>query len=101
MSAQNEVFVKEFNADMGELSINVAGSKHWKRFAASQIAEIKKNNIEQKKLFGKKSVQRLEIVVDGDESTYIIQKDKFKDDFEWVEDVLKKFAEKNKITFEG
>jgi len=54
----------------------------------------------QKKLFTEKPVERIEIFINGDNTLYVIQKDKLKDDFNWVNDVLKNFAEKNKVVYE-
>ena len=59
MSAQH--FVKEFNADLGELSLNVGGGKHWKRFTANNIAAIRKTKVDRRKLFITRSVDRVEI----------------------------------------
>ncbi len=100
MSAVNEMYAKEFNADLGELSLYLEGSKHWKRFNANRIEKIKKTTVMQKKLFTKKPVDRIEIFIDGDDTLYVIQKDRLKDDFSWVNDVLKSFAEKNKVKYE-
>ena len=44
-------YVKEFNADLGELALNTGSGKHWKRFAAKNIAAIRKTQAEKKKLF--------------------------------------------------
>lgn len=100
MSNVTEMYVKEFNADLGELSLNLEGSKHWRRFNANRIEKIKKTTGIRKRLFTKKPVNRLEIFINGDEILYVIQEDKLKDDFEWVSDVIKKFAEKNKVEYE-
>ncbi|HHW71318.1 MAG TPA: hypothetical protein GX392_08330 [Clostridiales bacterium] len=100
MSAANEMYVKEFNADLGELALGIEGSKHWKRFNANRIGKIKKTTAMQKKLFTEKPVERIEIFINGDNTLYVIQKDKLKDDFNWVNDVLKNFAEKNKVVYE-
>src|SRR5690606_29179002 len=97
MSAINEMYVKEFNADLGELALNIEGSKHWRRFNANRIGKIKKTTALQKRLFTKKQVERIEIFIDGDNTLYVIQKNRLKDDFNWVNDVLKSFAEKNKV----
>lgn len=93
-------YVKEFNADLGELSLNIGGGKHWKRFAAKNIATIRKTTVSKKVLFLNKSIDRLEIVISGEEEPFIIQKGLIKDDFNWVVDVLKSFAEKNKVKYE-
>ena len=93
-------YVKEFNADLGELSLNIGAGKHWKRFAANNIAVIRKTQAEKKKLFIKRTVDRVEIDINGEDSPYIIEKGVIKDDFNWVVDVLKSFAEKNKVKFE-
>lgn len=93
-------FVKEFNADLGELSLNTGAGKHWRRFTANNIATIRKTTVDRKKLFVTKSVARLEIEVNGEEAPFIIEKGVIKDDFEWVADVLKSFAEKNKVNYQ-
>jgi hypothetical protein len=93
-------FVKEFNADLGELSLNTGAGKHWRRFAANKIAAIRRTTVERKKLFITRSVDRLEIEINGEESPFIIEKGVIKDDFQWVADVLKSFAEKNKVVYE-
>lgn len=100
MSKITEMYVKEFNADLGELSLSLEGSKHWRRFNASRIDKIKKTQGTRKRLFFEKKVGRLEISVNADENLYVIQEDKLKDDFEWVSGVIKKFAEKNKVEYE-
>ncbi|HZJ57464.1 MAG TPA: hypothetical protein VFD89_04410 [Clostridia bacterium] len=92
-------YVKEFNADLGELSLNTGAGKHWKRFAANNIAAIRKTTVERKKLFITRTVDRLEIDINGEEVPYIIEKGVIRDDFEWVADVLKSFAEKNKVDY--
>ncbi len=92
-------FVKEFNADLGELSLNTGSGKHWKRFAANNIAAIRKTKIEKKKLFIKRTVDRIEIDINGEANPFVIEKGVIKDDFEWVANVLKSFAEKNKVKY--
>lgn len=92
-------FVKGFNADLGELSLDTGAGKHWKRFAASSIAAIRKTRVEKKKLFFTKTVDRLEIEINGEDVPYVIEKGIIKDDFDWVADVLKSFAEKNKVDY--
>ena len=93
-------YVREFNADLGELSLNTGKGKHWKRFAAQNIAAIRKTQAERKKLFIKRTVDRVEIDINGEPAPYIIEKGVIKDDFDWVVDVLKSFAEKNKVKFQ-
>ena len=93
-------YVKEFNADMGELSLNVGGGKHWKRFSAREIEKIRKTTIQKKKLFITRPIDRIEILVSGEETPFIIEKGKIKDDFQWITDVIKRFAEKNKVVYE-
>ncbi len=97
MSAQ---YVKEFNADSGQLSVNAGSGKHWKNFSARQIEKIRKTTVQKKRLFFTRPVDRIEIIVNGEETPYIIEKGKVKDDFQWISDVLKRFAEKNKIPYE-
>ena len=92
-------FVKEFNADLGELSLNTGSGKHWKRFAANNIAAIRKTKVERKKLFITKSIDRIEIEINGEDAPFVIEKGVIKDDFEWVANVLKSFAEKNRVTY--
>ncbi|NMA95901.1 MAG: hypothetical protein GX974_07665 [Clostridiales bacterium] len=101
MSVPNEMYVKEFNADLGELSLSLEGSKHWRRFNANRIDKIVKTTGTRKRLFFEKTVDRLEISINADDIVYVIQEDKLKDDFEWVSDVIKKFAEKNKVEYES
>ncbi len=96
-----EQYVKMFNADQGELSLNVGGGKHWKRFPAKKVASIKKSTVTKKSLLGTKNVDRLEININGEDTSYIIEKGKIKDDFQWITDVLKRFAEKNKVSYQG
>jgi len=93
-------YVKEFNADMGELSLNIDGGKHWKRFSAREIEKIRKTTVQKKTLFITKPVDRIEILVSGEEKPFIIEKGKIKDDFQWITDVIKRFAEKNKVVYE-
>jgi len=95
MSAQ---YVREFNADLGELSV-LTGGNHWKRFNAKNIAKIQRTTGTKKVLFFSRPVERVEILVHGEETPYIIQKGVIKDDFQWIIDVLKRFAEKNKVPF--
>ncbi|MGI6538325.1 MAG: hypothetical protein ACOX22_08380 [Caldicoprobacterales bacterium] len=91
-------YVKEFNADLGELSLNVGGN-HWKRFAARQIDSIQNTLGKKKFLFVERPVERIEIRVSGETDAYVIEKGVIKDDFEWIKDVLKSFAEKNKVEY--
>jgi|GEM_PF-618024 len=93
-------YVKEFNADLGELSLNTGAGKHWKRFAAHNIASIRKTQAERKRLFITRTVDRVEIEINGEDAPYVIEKGVIQDDFDWVVDVLKSFAAKNKVTFE-
>jgi hypothetical protein len=93
-------YVKEFNADLGELSLNLTGGKHWKRFSANKIAKIQRVSDSKKVLFFKKPVEKIEVYIQGEDAPYIIKKGVIKDDFQWIVDVLKRFAEKNKVAFE-
>jgi hypothetical protein len=95
-----EQYVKEFNADLGELSL-LTGGKHWKRFNANRISKIQHTTGTKKVLFFSRPVERIEIIIQGEETPYIIQKGSIKDDFQWIVDVLKRFAEKNKVPFTG
>jgi hypothetical protein len=97
MSAQ---LVREFNADLGELSLLTSG-KHWKRFNANKIEKIQRTTGSKKVLFFSKPVETIEIHIQGEDTPYIIQKGSIKDDFQWIVDVLKRFAEKNKVPFSG
>jgi hypothetical protein len=63
------------------------------------MAAIRKTQVEKKKLFITRTVDRLEIDIHGEEVPYIIEKGIIKDDFEWVTGVLKSFAEKNKVNY--
>ncbi|HZJ82680.1 MAG TPA: hypothetical protein VFD57_02610 [Clostridia bacterium] len=91
--------VKEFNADLGELALNVGGGKHWKKFAANKIEAIRKTTVDRKRLFFTRTIDRIEIDITGEELPFIIQKDVIKDDFDWILDVLKSFANKNKVKY--
>lgn len=91
-------YVKQFNADSGELSLNF-GDRYWKNFPASKISSIEKAEGEKKVLFIKKPVERIEIHVNGEEEPFVIQEGSVKDDYLWIKDVLKSFAEKYKISF--
>lgn len=93
-------YVKEFNADLGELSLNLTGGKHWKRFNANKIAKIKRVTDSKKVLFITKPIEKVEVHIQGEDAPYIIEKGVIKDDFQWIVDVLKRFAEKNKVAFE-
>ena len=46
-----------------------------------------------------KPVERIEIQVSGEPRPYVIEKGVIKDDFSWIKDVLKSFAEKNKVVY--
>lgn len=92
-------YVKQFNADMGELSLNLSGENHWRRYASSKIDRIRIAQSKRKVLFLEKPVDRIEIVIHGEQAPYVIEKGKIKDDFEWIKEVLKKFADKNKVQF--
>jgi hypothetical protein len=94
-------YVKQFNADLGELSLSVDGGKHWRRYPAGKISRIQKTMGTRKRLFLNKPVERLEIVVSGEEKPYVIEKGTIKDDFQWITEVLRSFAEKNKIEYVG
>jgi len=91
-------YVREFNADFGELSL-FTGGKHWKRFQASKIVKFQRTSSIKKVLFFSKPVERIEIHIQGEEEPYIIEKGVVRDDFQWIVDVLKRFAEKNKVPF--
>lgn len=97
MAAQ---YVRDFNADLGELSLNLEGDKNWKRFAADRINKIQKREATRNVLFFKKPTENLEIFINGETDPYIIQKGRIKDDFEWVQSVIKKFCEKYKVKYE-
>ncbi len=90
--------VREFNADMGELSLNL--NNHWKRYSASSISAIRSTIGEQKVLFFKKKVERIEIHVTSEQNPFVIQKGKFDEDFYWAKDVLKRFCEKYNVKYE-
>lgn len=90
-------YVKEFNADLGELSLNI--SNHWKRYNASSITSIKSKTENKKILFLNRKVEKIEIYVTGENDPYIIQKGKIEDDFAWVKTVLQRFSEKYKVNF--
>ncbi len=91
--------VKQFNADMGELSLNLVGESGWRRYAAKKISAIHSLKVKKKVLFVEKTVERIEIQIRGEEAPYVIEKGVIKDDLSWVKDVLKTFAEKNKVQF--
>lgn len=90
-------YVKEFNADLGELSLNI--SNHWKRYNASSISSIKCKVENKKLLFFNKKIEKIEIHVVGEDDPIIIQKGKIDDDFAWVKTVLQRFSEKYKVNF--
>ncbi|HCS74045.1 MAG TPA: hypothetical protein DIW17_09235 [Clostridiales bacterium] len=92
-------YVKEFNADLGELSLNLVGENHWRRFASRNIVSIQNTLGKKKVLFMEKPVERIEIMISGEEKAYIIEKGVIKDDFSWIKDVLKRFSEKNKVEY--
>ena len=92
-------YVKQFNADQGELSLNLSGESHWRRFGSSKISAIQSKKDKKKILFFDKPVERIEILISGEHTPYIIEKGMIKDDFQWIKDVLKRFAEKNKVKF--
>lgn len=92
-------YVKQFNADMGELSLNLSGETHWRRFSSGKIDGIRIAQGKRKVLFMEKPVDRIEIIIHGEKAPYVIEKGKIKDDFEWIKEVLKKFADKNKVQY--
>lgn len=94
----SDQYVKQFNADQGELSL-MSGGSHWKRYGSSKISSIQSKKDKKKVLFFEKPIERIEIHISGEEKPYIIEKGKIKDDFQWIKDVLKRFAEKNKVNF--
>ena len=91
-------YVKQFNADMGELSLNF-GDKHWRRFPANKIKSIQNTKATKKFLFFTKQVDCIEIHVNDEPEPFIIQKGVIGDDFTWIKDVLRSFAAKNKVNF--
>ncbi|MFY9520582.1 MAG: hypothetical protein WAP99_06530 [Caldicoprobacterales bacterium] len=91
-------YVKQFNADAGELSLNF-GDKYWKRIPATRISSIEKSEGIKKVLFISKPVERIEIHVNGEDKPFIIQEGAVKDDYSWIKDVLKSFAEKYKVSY--
>lgn len=93
-------YVKEFNADLGELSLNLVGENHWRRFASRNIVSIQNTIGKKKVLFLEKPVERIEIMVSGEPNPFIIEKGVIKDDFPWIKTVLKRFAEKNKVEYQ-
>lgn len=99
MISLSKKYVKEFNADSGELSLNLAGENHWRRFPSRNIVSIQNTLGKKKVLFLEKPVERIEIMVSGEPNAFIIEKGAIKDDFPWIQTVLKRFAEKNKIEY--
>ena len=95
----SEQYVKQFNADQGELSLNLGGEGHWRRYSSSKIVSIQNKLGKKKVLFVEKPVERIEILVSGEPRPYVIEKGVIKDDFAWIKDVLKRFAEKNKVSY--
>lgn len=95
----SEQYVKQFNADLGELSLNLIGEHHWRRYASNKIVSIQNSLGKKKVLFIEKPVERIEIMVSGEPRPYVIEKGVIKDDFAWIKDVLKRFAEKNKVEY--
>lgn len=95
----SEQYVKQFNADLGELSLNLIGENHWRRYNSSKIVSIQNTLGKKRVLFVEKPVERIEILVSGEPRPYIIEKGVIKDDFTWIKDVLKRFAEKNKVNY--
>lgn len=95
----SEQYVKQFNADLGELSMNLVGEGHWRRYQSNKIVSIQNKLGKKKVLFIERPVERIEIMVSGEPKPYVIQKGVIKDDFSWIKEVLKKFAEKNKVTY--
>jgi hypothetical protein len=95
----SEQYVKQFNADLGELSLNLIGESHWRRYASSKIVSIQNTLGKKRVLFVEKPVERIEILVSGEPRPYVIEKGVIKDDFVWIKDVLKRFAEKNKVNY--
>ena len=95
----SEQYVKQFNADLGELSLNLIGESHWRRYSSNRIVSIQNTLGKKKVLFMEKPVERIEIQVSGEPRPYVIEKGVIKDDFSWIKDVLKSFAEKNKVVY--
>lgn len=95
----SEQYVKQFNADLGELSLNLIGENHWRRYTSSKIVSIQNTLGKKRVLFVEKPVERIEIMVSGEPRPYVIEKGVIKDDFTWIKDVLKRFAEKNKVKY--
>ncbi len=95
----SEQYVKQFNADLGELSLNLVGENHWRRFAANKIVSIQNTLGKKKVLFIEKPVERIEIQISGEPKAFVIQKGVIKDDFSWIKDVLKSFSQKNKVEY--
>ena len=92
-------YVKQFNADLGELSLNLVGENQWRRYASRNIVSIQNTLGKKRVLFVEKPVERIEITVSGEPKAYVIEKGVIKDDFSWIREVLKKFAEKNKVDY--
>lgn len=99
MMRLSEQYVKQFNADLGELSLNLVGENHWRRFAANKIVSIQNTLGKKKVLFIEKPVERIEIQISGEPKAFVIQKGVIKDDFSWIKDVLKSFSQKNKVEY--
>lgn len=94
------VYVNQFNADLGELSISSDKGKHWKRFLSRNIRKMKECSATQKRFLGTKKVKRVEVEINGDDNIYVFQQGMVQDDFQWIVTVLKKFCDKYKIEYE-
>jgi len=92
-------YVKAFNADLGELSLNLESGDLWKRFTANRVTKVQVGTTTKKFLFRTKQVERLEIYAEGETEPYVIEQGRFKDDYAWAKEVLQKFCEKNKIKY--
>lgn len=92
-------YVKQFNADLGELSLNLVGEKHWRRYQSKNIKSIENSLGKKKVLFFERPVERIEIQVSGEPNPYVIEQGVVSDDIAWIKDVLKTFSEKNNIDY--
>ena len=66
-------YVKEFNADLGELALNTGSGKLIEEIWL-KILQPLENSGRKKKLFIKRTVDRVEIDINGETTPYIIER---------------------------
>lgn len=94
--------ILDINYDRSEMLLQISNGKHVinQHISSDQIQSIQFGYGVVKSWFSKKSLPKVEIRIRGKEEPYILQCGKTKLDFEQVQTIIKRFAEKHEIPIE-